>query len=65
MTPNQLILLLQIYRGTEDRETDIGSYPNDLKYLIHQGYVQTNRDRQYVTPLANIWIRDHVLKEPQ
>lgn len=60
-----MILLLQIYRGTEDRETDIGDYANNLKYLEQQGYVHRERGPCCITPLANIWIRDTLLKDPQ
>ena len=65
MTCNQMILLLQIYRGTIDREQDIGCFTNDLKHLQHHGYIHENRDRVHITPLANIWIRDVILKDPQ
>ena len=33
MTCNQLILLCQIYRGTEAREFKIGTWEDDLKIL--------------------------------
>ena len=65
MTCNQMILLLSICRGTEDSEFRVGTYENDLKHLQAEGYIKRSRDRNFMTPLANAWVRDVVLKDPQ
>jgi len=39
-TANQLILLLQIYRGTFHDEVHPGTLNNDLRFLIDNGFVK-------------------------
>jgi len=39
MTINQIILLLEIYRGIGEVSENSGTYENDLHHLIIKGYV--------------------------
>lgn len=63
MTANQIILLLQIYRGTDSQEFRIGTYEDDLSKLIRLGYIEVHRDRYFTTARATAHIRHHILQE--
>lgn len=68
MTCNQLILLLQIYRGTLKNELKIGTFKDDVLFLEREGYIKTSpafNDTHFeCTPLATRWVRDELLKGP-
>ena len=65
LTPNQLILLLQIYRGLLSNTHIITeeSYIKDMKYLIAQKLIEHNPDNLYyrVTPAGTLRVM-HVLE---
>lgn len=67
MTANQMITLLQAYRGTLGHEFRVGTFENDIKHLVATGFLMNGRRDGYpeCTPLAYKWIRDEVLKGPQ
>lgn len=66
MTSNQLVLLLQVYRGSYKSENHPGTYEDDKRFLLKRGYLMLVGADQGLdcTPLARAWVRDHVLKEP-
>lgn len=65
MTTNQMILLLQVYRGSHKVENHPGTHEDDKRYLLKYGYLMLVGADQGLdcTPLARAWIRDRVLKE--
>ena len=57
MTSNQMILLLAIYRGTENQELVIGTRQHDLDTLTSMGLI----DMSLEDPLTDAG-NDHVLR---
>ncbi len=64
MTANQMILLLQFYRGTAHEEQNCGTYMVDMAWLIDHGYIRKVDQKYGCTPLANFYIHNYVLKGP-
>lgn len=63
MTCNQMILLLQIYRGTLGGEMLMGTYEKDALYLTDRGLIQPGTYKCWVTTTkADIFIRGAVLE---
>ncbi len=58
MTPNQLILLLEIYRGTEPDHRRVGTYARDLVFLVQQDLAHLVNDHLYTTTKADAQIRN-------
>lgn len=46
---HQLILLLQIHRGSLGDETKFASFPRDLAVLRHGGYIAPGEDDEFTT----------------
>lgn len=72
MTANQLIVLLQVYRGTLANEMQCGTFQNDLNHLVAEGFlkkVQVPASRTHptfgydTTTLATAWIKSYLLGE--
>lgn len=72
MTANQLIALLQVYRGTLANEMQCGSFQHDLNHLVAEGFlkkIHVPASRSHptfgydTTALASAWIKSHLLGE--
>ncbi len=52
ITCNQLILLLNIYRGTTSNEDHIGTFLSDLGHLQKKGFITIGDHEYKVSPLG-------------
>lgn len=49
LTCNQMVLLLQLYRGLKEQDKQIGTFNADLRYLQSQGLVEADADNDGLT----------------
>lgn len=63
-TANQLILLLQIYRGSFGEEAHPGTLNNDLVFLRREGFIKESERKSYdVTTAGGFYIKTKILGE--
>lgn len=62
-TANQLILLLQIYRGTLADELKIGTYEGDKATLTNAGFIRVDSQRNDIvmTAVGSIYVTEKIL----
>lgn len=69
LTCNQMIIVLNAFRGTVESMEKMGNHESDVTFLEAQGYIKLRKwqgeTKMDTTDMAQTWVRNEVLKGPQ